>query len=109
MFIVFTTAARREDADGLARFAVEHRLAVCAQVEGPIQSHYWWRGEIEQSEEWRVVLKCLEGQLQSLEERLLPRHPYSTPEWIVVRADHVGEKYLNWGIQNSSPLPFSPG
>ena len=28
------------------------------------------------------------------------RHPYDTPEWIVIRAEKVSEKYLSWAEAN---------
>jgi periplasmic divalent cation tolerance protein len=44
--------------------------------------------------------------LLALEAHVHRHHPYTTPEWIVVRAEHVGEKYLSWAQANSSPLPL---
>ncbi len=107
MWIAWTTVATRADADRLARLAVEHRLAACAQVDGPITSTYWWKGQLEQGEEWRLTFKCMPDQLDLLERRIHSAHPYETPEWLAVRAEHVGEKYLNWAMEGSSLRPFS--
>ena len=54
---VITTTDSREAADTLGRFAVEARVAACAQVVGPITSTYWWEGKIETAEEWQVIFK----------------------------------------------------
>ncbi len=70
------------DAEQLARLALEHRLAACAQVEGPITSFYWWKGKLERSEEWRIMFKATPDQLSLLESRILASHPYEIPEWI---------------------------
>ena len=35
---------------------------------------------------------------------LLAAHPYETPEWLVVGAEHVGEKYLSW-VEAKSHIP----
>lgn len=106
MFIAWTTVAHRVDAERLATEAVAANLAVCVQVEGPIVSHYRWRGQDERSEEFRLLFKCLPQQLERLEKHVLSRHPYDTPEWIAVRADRVGEKYLSWAEANSSTPPL---
>lgn len=107
MWIAWTTVASRPDADRLARLAIEHHLAVCVQIEGPVTSLYRWQGRIEQGSEWRLTFKCSPEQLAPLENRIMTDHPYETPEWLALRVEHVGEKYLNWAIENSSLRPFS--
>ncbi len=107
MWIAWTTVDSREAAERLARTAVEHRLAACVQIDGPITSVYRWQGKTEQTEEWRLTFKCSPEQLSLLEARVHAEHPYATPEWIAVRAEHVGEKYLNWAFEGSSLGDFS--
>ena len=69
---VITTAERREDVERIARTVVEERLAACAQILGPISSVYWWKGAVEEAEEWilrhtpesvapRLKLPCTEN------------------------------------------------
>jgi len=106
MLIAWTTVALRADAERLAAEAVREDLAVCAQIEGPIVSHYRWQGQLERSEEFRLTFKCLPTHLVRLETLVLDRHPYATPEWVVVRAERVGEKYLSWANANSSTPPL---
>ncbi len=106
MIIAWTTTEKRADAETLARGAVEHRLAVCAQVEGPITSHYHWEGKLETATEYRICFKCLPANAPALNAWVHARHPYSTPEWIEVAAESVGEKYLSWAMANSTTSPF---
>lgn len=106
MLVAWTTTENRADADRLARGAVEHRLAVCAQVDGPITSHYHWQGKLERTEEFRIWFKCLPANASALSSWVHRHHPYETPEWIEVSAESVGEKYLSWAIANSTPAPF---
>ncbi len=104
MLVAWTTVAKRADADRLAAAAVEAGFAACVQVDGPITSHYRWQGRREQAEEYRLCFKFLPLMAKALEEQVLTAHPYETPEWIVVRAEDVGEKYLSWAKANSSSL-----
>jgi len=106
VFIAWTTVARREDAETIAAEVVRLGLAVCVQIDGPIVSHYQWQGRPERTEEFRLCLKCLEDRLAALEADVFARHPYETPEWIVVRAEHVGEKYLSWAKATCSNPPL---
>jgi periplasmic divalent cation tolerance protein len=106
MFVAWTTTALRADADRLARGAVEQRLAACAQVEGPVTSHYHWEGKLAQTEEFRVCFKYLPGNASALSAWVHHHHPYTTPEWIEVSAENVGEKYLSWAMANSTSAPF---
>ncbi len=106
MLIGWTTVASAADASRLAQGAIEARLAACVQVEGPVTSHYRWEGRIETAEEYRLMFKFLPGQAGPLETWLLAHHPYATPEWVVLRADQVSEKYLSWAQGVSTPGPF---
>ena len=103
LMIVLTTVASRQDADRLATTAVELDLAACVQIEGPITSHYRWEGKREHATEFRLTFKCLPALLAALETHVLAQHPYQTPEWIVVPAAYVSEKYLSWARANAQP------
>ena len=106
LLVGWTTVGNREDAGRLARGLVENRLAACVQIDGPIASHYFWGNRAETAEEYRLTIKFIPARAAELETWLLTHHPYATPEWIFVRAEHVAEKYLSWARTNctSSPL-----
>jgi periplasmic divalent cation tolerance protein len=106
MLIAWTTVATLADADRLAADAVARGLAVCVQTEGPVTSHYRWQGARERTSEIRLMFKFLPGQQPALEAWLHATHPYATPEWVVVRAEHVGEKYLSWAVACSTTMPL---
>jgi periplasmic divalent cation tolerance protein len=104
MLIGWTTVETRPQALALARELIARKLAVCAQIEGPITSVYRWQDQIEESTEFRLMVKLLPDHLRATESWLLEHHPYDTPEWIVVQSEHVAEKYLSWAQANSSSL-----
>lgn len=101
MLITWTTVPTKDIADNLATAAVHARLAVCVQVEGPITSHYLWDGALDKTEEYRLMFKVLPEQIATLETWIHARHPYQVPEWVVVKTEHVAEKYLSWARANS--------
>ena len=103
MLIAWTTVPTAAVAETLAQAVIREHLAVCVQTEGPIRSTYRWDGKIEHTSEFRLMFKLLETQSTALEAYVRSHHPYSTPEWITVRAEHVGEKYLSWAVAVSTP------
>ena len=106
MLVAWTTVAKREDADRLAADVIARNLAACVQIDGPIISHYRWEGKVAREEEFRLSFKVLEKDVVALEHHVLAVHPYSTPEWIIVRPERVGEKYLSWAEANSHTSPL---
>jgi Uncharacterized protein involved in tolerance to divalent cations len=106
LLLAWTTVATADDADKLARDAIAQNLAACVQIDGPIVSHYRWQNQLERSEEFRLTFKLLPDQRAPLEVFIRDHHPYDTPEWIVVPAASVGEKYLSWARANSSTPPL---
>lgn len=92
--IVTTTVGSAEDADRLARGAVQARQAACAQIEA-ITSHYEWQGQLEHSAEWRVVLKTLPAAAAALLDGLQAQHPYDVPQ-LLVRTEQANVAYAAW-------------
>ncbi|MEV6972614.1 divalent-cation tolerance protein CutA [Kitasatospora sp. NPDC093806] len=95
-FLVVTTTHDDEaGARELAAAVVRERLAACAQVY-PIQSVYWWDGEIQDSAEWRIDFKTradLGGRLATF---ITERHSYDTPEVVGVPVVTGSTAYLDW-------------
>jgi periplasmic divalent cation tolerance protein len=103
MFIqVTTTTDSLEAARALARSAVEARLAACAQISGPIESVYRWQGEVEQAQEWVVVLKARAAGYAPLEAHLKKHHPYEVPEIVATAISEGSPDYLSWVEANAS-------
>jgi len=103
LLLAWTTVSTRADADRIAVGAIASNTAVCVQIDGPVTSHYRWQGRSEQTSEFRLIFKCLPEKLRELETCVHALHPYSTPEWIVVEALHVSEKYLSWARTDAHP------
>jgi len=95
-FTVTTTLDSAEAAERLARAALEARVAACAQIEGPIQSMYWWKGTLESAREWRCTFKTAAGRYEALEALILRTHPYETPEILAYPVARGAADYLSW-------------
>jgi periplasmic divalent cation tolerance protein len=78
LIAVHTTVANAEQADTLARAAVEQGLAACVQTEA-IRSTYRWQGEVVREDELRLMFKTDRAHYVALEALLRERHPYELP------------------------------
>ena len=93
---VFTTVEKREDADRIASTVVNKRVAACAQILGPIQSTYWWKGKVEEAAEWLLMMKTRQDLFSSLEKEIRAVHPYEVPEIIALPIVAGSASYLEW-------------
>ena len=92
---VFTTVAIQEDADHLARLALEQRLAACVQI-SPCRSTYHLQWKIEQANELHLVMKSHRKLYPKLEQMILDHHPYDVPEVIATPVQFCNSVYLEW-------------
>lgn len=91
-----TTIDVRDTALGLARAAVDARLAACGQIVGPVTSVYRWKGRVEETEEWLCLLKTRADLAERLAAFLRERHPYEVPEIVVLPIERATEAYGDW-------------
>ncbi|WP_370262813.1 divalent-cation tolerance protein CutA [Limnobacter sp.] len=96
VWLAYCTWPARNLADQFAANLVERGLAACAAVSGPISSHYLWQGQVEQSEEWLVTIKCCSSQREALKAYTQECHPYEVPELLMVEVGDGLPEYLQW-------------
>ena len=94
--LVLVTAPDLKTARKLARAALAARLIACANLVPKIESHYWWQGKMESGEEVLMILKTTRARLAALEKLILAKHPYDTPEFLVVPLRQGNKRYLDW-------------
>jgi periplasmic divalent cation tolerance protein len=99
--IVLVTAPDLKTARALAKAALSARLIACANLVSKIESHYRWQGKIESGAEVLLILKTQKSKLAALEQLVLARHPYDTPEFLVLPLSAGSKKYLDWLAQNT--------
>ena len=94
--LVLVTAPDLTVARNLVRLALEAHIVACGNLVPALESHYWWQGKIETSQEVLVLFKTAETQLNALERLVLTNHPYETPEIIALPLTHGTQRYLGW-------------
>jgi len=100
--LVQTSIDTKDGAQKIADTMVSNRLAACCWIYGPIHSTYWWKGKIEQAEEWVCQFKTRSKIYNDLEKAIREMHPYEEPE-IVATPIAVGSlSFLSWITRETS-------
>jgi len=93
---VIMTAANREEAVKIVRQLLQERLIACANIVGPVSSLFWWKGKIEEAEEFLVFMKSQEKLFEVLSERVKALHSYEVPEILALPIIKGLPSYLEW-------------
>lgn len=93
--MVMTTVASRKDAGALAGKVISGRLAACVQ-QMPVRSVYRWKGRVESSDEFLLMMKTRAGLKEKLFRYIKSVHPYEVPEIIAVPVSAGFRGYLDW-------------
>ena len=81
---ITTTIDSEKKARVIVNELVERKLVACAQVIQPIESTYWWKGNIETSKEWLIIMKTHERHFDDVQLTIKKLHTYDNPEIIVI-------------------------
>lgn len=81
--IIYSTTPTSETARTIARFLVKEKLVACVHIIPKIESIYRWQGEIEETNEYVLIAKTSERNVQKTMQKIRSLHPYKVPEIIV--------------------------
>jgi periplasmic divalent cation tolerance protein len=98
--VVLVTAPDLRTARRLAKFVLDDRLVACVNLVPKMESHYWWKGKIESGGETLLIMKTRRSKLAKLEKTIKSRHPYETPEFLVLPLQAGSKAYLGWISKN---------
>ena len=93
--IVITTVGSKKDAENLAKKIVSLKLGACVQI-NKIKSYYSWKGNLEMSGEFRLMIKTIKGKYNLLQNFIIKNSKYDLPQIIAVNIEMGYNKYLNW-------------
>jgi periplasmic divalent cation tolerance protein len=101
---VLVTCGSAEEAQRIARAAVERRLAACVNILGAaVQSVYRWKAKVERAEEHLLLMKTTRARLAALEAEVRRIHSYEVPEFIALEVTAGSKKYLAWMSESVAP------
>ncbi len=94
IYLIITTEADKKNASKLANLLLSEKLIPCVTFKN-IESHFWWDGDINQSNEVQLMIKCREENLTKVCDKISDFHSYKVPE-IIYFPVSVNRKYYNW-------------
>jgi periplasmic divalent cation tolerance protein len=100
-FVFFVTVPSKEEGEKIAKHLVEQKIVACVNIIHDIHSIYRWKGEIEEDNEYLLVMKTTKEKKSILIRAIEKLHSYETPECIGWKIDTGSKTYLRW-IENST-------
>jgi len=93
--IIYITAGSMDEAKSIGRTLVEERLAACANI-FPINSIFRWKDNIEEAEEFGIIVKTKTDRVKDIENTVKQIHSYEVPCVVSFEIGSGSEDYLKW-------------
>ena len=94
IYLVITTEIDKKNAFELANLLLREKFIPCVTFKD-IESYFWWKGNINQSKEVQLMIKCKKENLNNLCNRIVECHSYEVPE-IIYFPVSANKNYYNW-------------
>ncbi len=108
--VVLVTCGSKDEAQRIAAAVVGARLAACVNLfDAPVHSTYRWKGNVETSAEFLLVIKTAARLLPELQQEISRLHSYDVPEFIVLPVVAGSEAYFDWLAANLRPATEPKG
>lgn len=79
----------------IGRILVEERLAACVNI-FPITSIFRWKDNIDEANEFGMIVKTRSDNVKKIEKRVRELHSYEVPCVVSLKIDVGSAKYLEW-------------
>lgn len=83
-----------EEAEKVSSYLLQQKSIACVNF-FPIKSSYWWKGNIESSDEIVSLLKTKNENWEKVKSEIMKIHPYETP-CIIKMSVEANEEYESW-------------
>ncbi|WP_234265236.1 divalent-cation tolerance protein CutA [Hydrogenophaga sp. NFH-34] len=101
MFVeINSTCPTKEEAQRIARLAVEARLCACAHIY-PVDSVYRWKGDVVVDQEFVVSMKTNDERAVEIEALVKREHSYELPAFFKREIIGGSAEYMRWIAENS--------
>lgn len=92
--LVYITHKNRSEARKVVSYLLKRRLIACANI-FPIESHYQWKGKIEQAKEIVTIVKTRKENWRKVKSEVERIHPYEVPCIMKLGAE-ANKSYETW-------------
>ena len=94
IYLIITTEADKANASKLANLLLRDKLITCVTFKN-IESYFWWDGNINQSNEVELIIKCKEENVNKVCNKISKCHSYEIPE-IIYFPVSANKNYHYW-------------
>ena len=94
IYLIITTEVDNENASKLANLLLREKLIPCVNFRN-VESHFWWEGNINQSKEVQLMIKCKKENLDIVCNKISELPSYEIPEIIYFRVS-ANKNYHHW-------------
>ena len=94
--MVFVTTTSKSEAEKISQNLLDERLIACANIIGPMASHFHWKGKVEQAEEFLIIMKSRSDLFELLSNLVARVHSYEVPEIVAIPIIAGSKSYLAW-------------
>ena len=102
--VVLVACGTLAEARRIARAVIEAKIAACVNVmSNPVESIYRWKGKVEVSREYLLLIKSTARRLPELERKVRSMHSYDVPEFLVLPVVSGSREYLGWMVESVKP------
>ena len=101
------TSGSIDEARKISRYLVQERLVACAQITPWIESIYLWNGQLETTQESKILLKTRKELYDLIKKVIMENCTYQVPEITYQNVDGGNEEYLNWMHESTQELSIS--
>ena len=95
-YVVYVTTSNKNEANIIAKTTVRENLAACANILGKVTSVFRWENSIQNDDEYALILKTSEKNLEKITSRIKHLHSYSCPCIIGLKIEYGNADFLNW-------------
>jgi len=88
----------KKEAVDIARALLEEKLVACANILGPADSVFWWKGRVETDTEFMLLLKTQKKHIEVIASKVLQLHSYELPEVSALPVTGGLEDFLDWVV-----------
>jgi len=96
LIMILSTTDNYERAEEISKILVEEKKAACVSIIPTSKSTYWWKGKLEESKEYLILIKTLSNFSDDVKKRLKELHNYEIPEIVEVKVKKCSKDYLSW-------------
>ena len=94
IYLIITNEVDQKNASKLANLLLREKLIPCVTFKN-VESYFWWEGNINQSEEVQLMIKCKKENVNKVCNKIAEYHSYEIPEIIYFRVS-ANKNYHHW-------------